>query len=266
MIIISSRHKFFQASKIGKQIRIKDVDLLDPRYQNCKDVDEKDLISRVTGKKIAILIHGYNNRFPGLCNTYHQIETQLKKYNLSYGTVIGFAWPGGKNIFSFWRAKKRANQLKDMQADLIYKITNSADSVDVIAHSLGCYLLLQFMKKSNMQGFNNIFLMGAAIENDKINKGLSLYRPTKNCKGVYVFRSEDDAVLRTFPAVTGCAALGYTGPMPKNETFDTVRVIDCSGLNDTIKHGSYKHRSEIYKFMFDYPGISSIPNKEVPVI
>lgn len=267
MIIISSRKNFYKAGIISNKIKIKEVNLVDPRPINRKKVTQEELIRQVEGKRVCVIVHGYNTHFNEMCHTYHQIESQIKTYNINYDVFIGFAWPGGKTPVSYFGAKQRANKLSTLKGEIFHDIVKSSTSVDTIAHSLGCVLFLKFIKKSNLKNLNNIYLMAAAAKNDKICEGNDLYPPTKHCKGCYVFRSEDDSVLRKyFPVVENLSpALGHSGPFDIDRIFETVRVINCSDLKEPIKHGSYKHRAEIYKFIFSNSDITKISAKEVRV-
>lgn len=266
MIIISSRKNFTEAGKISRTLVIRNVDLLDPRPANRLLVENKDLLEKVTGKKVAILVHGFNNAFEALCRTYYEIENRLMSFKIPYDEIIGYAWPGGETVLSYFAAKKRANELKKMEGNIFIEILKKAEHVDIIAHSLGCYLVLEFIKKANLHEINNVRLMAPAIQNIKICEDNDLYSSTKRCKGIWVFRSEDDKVLGNFfKAAEGRHALGFKGPADYNKIFKTVKVVNCSNLQDPIDHNSYKTRTEIYKFISNYPNVNLISLNEIPV-
>lgn len=266
MIIISARGNFTSPNRISKNLVAKSVDLLDPRPQNRNFMSEEDLIKVVKDKRIIFLVHGYNNSFEELCDTYHIIESRLNEFQIAYDTVIGFAWPGGSTALSFFAARQRAKKIRDMSGTLLRDIIiNNAKSVDFMAHSLGCYLLLEYIKKAGLYKINNIYLMAAAIKDYKICTNGALYSPTKKCSGLFVFRSEQDDALWLFGTL-GAPALGRTGPSDLQALYHTVRVVNCSNLPDPIKHGSYKRRAEIFNFINKYPTVSRIPSTEVPVV
>ena len=147
--IVSSRKKFHKAGDISKSDRIKIVNLTDPRPANNKSISNDKLLNIVNGKHVVILVHGYNNSFDEVCDAYLRITNQLNTNAVPHDKVIGYIWPGGTRKLSYLGAKRRARQLSRRISDLLNSLIGSASSVDIIAHSMGCFLSLETMKKSN---------------------------------------------------------------------------------------------------------------------
>ena len=239
MIIISSRHSFTQVQKSNRKLEAKEINLVDNRPANWTHLDHEQLVRSLAKKRVCLLVHGINNTFKDICSSYLIIETQLNSHKIKYDHIIGFIWPGGNSIVSFFGAKKRARELAKQNGTLLQSIFKSAASVDLIAHSLGAYLTLETIKKSGLKGIHNIYMMAPAIVDHQICRGEDLFTPTKKCAGLYVFRSEDDTVLRWTKPLIG-PALGYKGPRDIEAVNENVRVVNCSGLTDPIRHNSYR--------------------------
>lgn len=261
--IVSSRMKFYKAGVISKSEKTRLVNLSDPRPSNNKLISNGKLLNIVNGKHVVVLVHGYNNTFNEICDAYLRVTNQLNTNTVPHDEVIGYVWPGGNKKLGYLGAKQRARQLSRRISKLLNSLIGSASSVDIVAHSMGCFLFLESMKKSNKAKIRNIYLMASAVNNYGLSDGLHYSNAVSHCKGIYIFKSTDDSVLRrAFPiGEKGDKALGYTGPIPLNTVVDNALTVDCSGKQDPIEHGSYSRRTEIYEFMNNNQGPIASPNE-----
>lgn len=261
--IVSSRRKFYNAGEISKGDKIRLVNLADPRRRNNKLISNENLLRMINEKHVVILVHGYNNTFNEVCDAYLRITNQLNTSSVPHDQVIGYLWPGGDRKISYWTAKKRAQQLSGRIASLLSKLSNNASSVDIVAHSMGCFLSLATMKKSNLVKIRNIYLMAPAVGNYKLSDSAYFSKAVSRCKSAFIFKSRDDTVLRyAFPAgEKGDDALGYTGPVPYRTVVSNSLTIDCSDKPDPIDHGSYSRRTEIFEFMSNNQGPINTPGE-----
>ncbi len=261
--VISSRKGFYKAGEISRLDRIKLVNLVDPRPANNYFMSNQTFKEKIKNKHVVLLIHGYNNTFQRVCDAYLRITNQLRTNEVPFDVVVGYVWPGGSEKLYYWSAKKRAIQLSSRIGKLIREISEDAEQVDIIAHSLGCFLTLKALQTAHNSQIRNIYLMAAAVVNYKLSKGLPFANAIKKADTVFVFRSTDDDVLKiSFRfGEWGDAALGYTGPKPHNKVEDNVLTINCSNLPDTIEHGSYSRRTEIFKFITNHQAPKNTPTE-----
>ncbi|SET08179.1 Alpha/beta hydrolase of unknown function [Nitrosomonas marina] len=89
-------------------------------------------------KNTLILVHGYNNeQFEGY-DAYQIIENQIKKIIPGiYDYVINYSWPGGDQLLEWWQVKTRSNSIARVFRFLIEALAGTANSLDMMTHSLG---------------------------------------------------------------------------------------------------------------------------------
>lgn len=261
--VISSRKGFYKAGKISRIDRIKVINLVDPRPANNSTMSNQTFKSKIKNKHVVLLIHGYNNTFQRVCDAYLRITNQLITNKVPFDIVVGYVWPGGSEKLYYWSAKKRAMQLSSRIGKLIKEISKEAKQVDIIAHSLGCFLTLKALQTTHQSEIRNIYLMAAAIANYKLSKGLPFSNAVKRARTVFIFKSTDDDVLKiSFPiGEWGDAALGYSGPRPFDQVVKNALTINCSNLPDTIEHGSYSRRTEIFQFLSTHQSPENTPGE-----
>jgi len=110
MYLISAREGFWSDNKLAVRDAIREVDLVgeDPS----SPVDEPTFLSEINGKKVLVLVHGYNNEPEDVHRAYATIEGQVAKLvDGAYDLVVGYIWPGGDDPLDYFSAKKRANAL-----------------------------------------------------------------------------------------------------------------------------------------------------------
>lgn len=264
--IVSSRKRFYKAGEISKRDKVKLVNLVDPRRSANKAISMSDFEQGIKGKHVVILVHGYNNTFEKICDAYLRVNSQLITNKVPHHTVVGYIWPGGTKKLNYWPAKKRARQLSKRLGRLLTGISESASRVDIIAHSLGCFLTLNAMK-STTSSVRNIYLMAAAVGNYKLTTGLPFANAARKADTTFIFKSKDDDILKySFPfGEGGDDALGSTGPVPADKVVDNALIVDCSNIQDPIKHRSYSRRTEIFQFIRTNQAPDNTP-KEVKLL
>src|SRR5688572_11438320 len=114
MIIISCRKNFTDTVFFNKKDEIREGDLV---------ISQNELVEGVRGKRILILIHGYNNEMPAVLEAYGRVVEMMGLSHLlapdpgGYDMVLGYAWPGGWSSLSFplavIRADKAAKRFRD---------------------------------------------------------------------------------------------------------------------------------------------------------
>lgn len=274
MYIISTRANFINPDDNHKNAagivvpQIREADIRSGKIGN-KNIT--DLPARLAGKRVLILIHGYNNTWDNVRGAYNILSTNfrniLAKHTPSqYDEIVGFIWPGGDSALEYGKAKKRVKAHFESLANLILELVSEKTednkpriktTIDIMAHSLGCYLTLSaltfYMPTIGAQYIRNLFLMAAAVDDELIQYGEHFYRATQTCKTVYVFHSKQDTTLRVWYRLgdVGGAALGCSGPEDWSiieEHSPNVKVINCKRV--VKSHGDYKYNEQVFIYLF----------------
>lgn len=209
-----------------------------------ENVEESGPPPAVQGRsQITILIHGFNNTQQVARQHYENLFKNLEELvpGISVdpdGRFRGFHWPGDSNLgpISFISypveigdAVRSAESLTHFVRQL-YGPGNGIIQVDVVAHSLGCRLILEAMnalavgKESHRAVFRNVCLMAAAVPLYMVGEdaGRYLRNGAELSKRLLVLYSYHDAVLCfAFPLGQTLggegffpSALGRYGPPP----------------------------------------------------
>ncbi|GLS27385.1 alpha/beta hydrolase [Marinibactrum halimedae] len=252
MIIISARKSFDNADVLGAAHKIKEIDL-----SNDKEIrtieSEKKLISELSGKKVLILVHGYNNEQDEVYDAYSIIERKISKHlSTTYDAIIGYSWPGGDNRLDWWAAKSRANSVARQFRFLLEMIGEKAVAIDVMSHSLGARVVLKALKQSRKKPLlNHYYCTAPAVDDEVFEDDEEFSNTTHKVTGLFVFHSKRDSVLaRAYRVAEFDNALGLYGPEDRNyieENTDNVFVVNCK--KRIKKHGGYKGCNEMYRYM-----------------
>jgi len=255
MIVISTRKDFTDADHLCENRVIKEITLpvnvRDVEIPN-KSLSDNEFINKLTGEKILIIVHGYNNPFKKILKTYKKIIAEL---NNEYDHIIGFAWAGGNHINDYYRAKDKIDGVGDELKNIIDLLVNNSKIVDVMAHSLGNAVVFDAFKEENTIA-RNLFSFAAAVNNDSLNKDGLYNNVTNNVKDIFICYSKRDSVTGIIYKTANMdfthGTLGHELPLDLEyfvSEIDNVHFINCS--NVISKHGAYKNSSNIYSFVRD---------------
>src|SRR5918992_5906865 len=105
MFIVSCRKDFWSTTDFSGGLDIRDLDMTGDG--SGASVTSANFLQAITGKRVMVLVHGYNNDRLDVLDSYGTIERQMRQLNFlggasaPYEAVIGFAWPGGSVGVSF---------------------------------------------------------------------------------------------------------------------------------------------------------------------
>ncbi len=278
MLIVSSKKDLWENPSFKQHSFAKKENFLDFDVDSELAVDDtayakitkKSFKKRIKGKRVLLLIHGYNLDFLDVLASYstlHQnIQQELSHPELShYHEVIGYTWHVGKHDvddakFSYAKAKRNAKKASKRLHKLLQKTLKNATSIDVISHSLGSRVLLTALadhdKTSSKQTskkplIRNHFCVAAAVNNSCFQKGKHLRNATKQTEATWIFYSKNDASLQTKKLLAKSnSAMGLTGPKAKkNKLPKRTASIDCSSF--IYSHGAYKRVPIFYSCLGD---------------
>lgn len=171
--------------------------------------------SSLKSQRVLVLIHGFNSTTSDAIKHYEQVS---KDVGSSYDQIIYYLWPGGKygidkasfgeierNVTTYSGARERVvDKLKLRFKTFLLNLRGQTNSIDILAHSMGCRLTLAALSDLPLpapgQFVRYVYLMGAAVRNEDLELGHEYYGAGFQCKSIYVFFSRNDDVLETkFP-------------------------------------------------------------------
>jgi len=267
MIIISTRKKFVNPDRGIEDYAVKEYELNEEgKHLLINEFSKSDFYNEVTGNKILILVHGYNNDFEDALCTYKQIEDKLITNGNYYDHIIGFIWQGNDKPYEFVRAKHSVKKVGYELHLVLDKMISMGKQVDVMAHSLGNSVVFHSTKNKFTDGkVNNFYSIAAAVDNDSLNTEGKFYNALGNIDDIFIFYSKYDRVLRSSYKigdkihdsfdVDSDIALGLKLPEDL-EFFETkvnnVHFINCSNIvgdGNKSKHSKYKNSNLFFQFI-----------------
>ncbi len=265
MIIISSRKNFVDCNEVSLTHDIKNIDLVNPNPA-VPSIGINDFLAQIAGRRVLLLIHGYNNDFLDIVRSYRSIEAAATlNIKNQYDFVVGYTWAGGDDISDYPAAKRRAGSISSLFSPLLQSISaTTGGQLDVMAHSMGSRLAFLAIQNSNavVQIVRNLFTTAAAVDNESLESGQEYHHATKLCQKVYVFHSIHDFVLNGgYRAVDFDTALGLSGPEdPANiiKYGQNIKVVNCKHV--VKKHGNYKTCDQIYQYIQNE--LSGVPSPQ----
>ncbi|NGX30955.1 MAG: hypothetical protein K940chlam8_00311 [Chlamydiae bacterium] len=239
--------------------------------------------------RVLVVIHGFNVNENGFEEDFDNLVGRVKQFPAAsqYTHVVGILWPAEAHLVKYETAKENAqtlamdNSTYEFRATLI-KICECSQNrrngtVDVLAHSLGNYLLFKALKEQVAIScvmpisFRYIFSCAAAVNNDSVEEnkdstsiiGEKTYYSALQtlCTKIFVLFSREDSVLEFgYPVEEWHSALGYSGAKDPQNTPSTYTQIDCS---DCIHgHSEYWTSEDVYKILAKLVGLTHLPSKK----
>lgn len=253
MLIVSSRKGFNNPDKLNEEgHQFREIDLA--RDKEIRIIDTlEDFVTELAGKRILLLVHGYNNEQDEVYDAYSVIEAKTHEHlQAEYYLVIGYSWPGGDQGLEWWASKKRANAVARRFRFLIENLSANVQLLDVMSHSLGARVVLKALKQTTADKLIRNYLCTApAVDNEVLEKGEEFFSSVNKIEALYVFHSKRDGVLASaYRLAEFDNALGLYGPEDKqyiqNKTKN-IYVANCKKKVDS--HGAYKRSDAIYNYI-----------------
>ena len=262
MKLISARKDFWSNNELAVTDAIRDVDLVGEIPS--VPISESTFLTSLAGKKVLVLVHGYNNEPEDVHDAYAVLESYFARLvtgDTEYDQIVGYIWPGGDDPLDYGAAKKRANALARRFGIWLAKMQATRANIDVMGHSMGARVILKALKKIAEPAVRNTFLMAAAVDDESIQTDEEFYLSTQETENIFVFHSRHDGVLRHgYRFLEGDTALGLNGPEdpyemlsyfnPADPETPNVFVVNCK--NVIRKHGAYKRTVPIYTYLSAY--------------
>lgn len=211
---------------------------------------------KIKGKNILLLVHGYNNDPEEALSTYRLINIHLSSVKKGRGSkfydlIIGYLWPGDDSFLKYYDAKHHVSKLaKTMRSHLEF-LSDSAVTVDVLAHSMGNRLMLEALNSPfhmPKKIVHNFYSFAAAVDDKSVEVNEKYYLSTQNCEKLFVFYSKRDDVLKwCYSLAEWDPALGYEGAENPKKLPKNVELINYTDLIG--QHSQYFSVLPAYEFI-----------------
>lgn len=143
-----------------------------------------------------------------------------------YTRTLNVHWPSGNGMTEFMTAEKMAEQSAVYFFNLLQQLIAEEIQISIVAHSLGCRVVLQALQilatqnpsLSHLTPINQVVLWQAAIPNTALDNDAIFGRAHQNTKKIILLYSKKDTVLQTLYSTAKVnrlsfqKALGYCGP------------------------------------------------------
>lgn len=249
MIIISSRKNFSDPDKDNNKHTVKEVNLNNDTVIQDFETDDA-FINAIAGTRICLLVHGYNNEFFEVCDSYQLIEAKIEATRIPYNSILGYMWPGGDHGWEWWAAKSRANGTSRLLRQFLEKLKNNNVTVDIISHSLGARVVLKALKDANTSLVRNYYCMAGAVDNESLEINEEFSAALNNLEKIFVMHSARDEVLSlAYRTAEMDSPLGLYGPEDVNFAMTSVNIWIANCKQVVANHGGYKRSSQVFSYI-----------------
>ncbi len=250
MLMITSRAQRWSCTELSSQDEVLDCVLENPDPSVDQLLKPEAFLERIRGKRVLLLVHGYNNDEDDVCRAYGLIAQRVgAELAGAYDVVVGYTWPGGDLRVSYPAARHRAKACAPRLAARLGRVAAVASAVDLLCHSLGNFLALRALATmaSGKARFRFAWMTAAAVHDEALEPGEPFAAVPALFQGFCIYHSRRDRVLRlAFPLAEGDRALGLCGPENPEAVLHlpTVQVVNCKRV--VGDHGAYKRCPELY--------------------
>ena len=257
MFMVSCRKDFWSATEFSTGVEVRRIDLT---TGTGKVVPSSDFLAELAGRRVTVLVHGYNNEELDVIKSYATIDTQMRLLGFldgrtaAYEALVGFAWPGGAAGVSFPFARQRATEAAPRFARLLADLRSARATIDLNTHSLGAHVTFEALRDGAPHLVRNAWNFASAVDNESVEFDERYYQASRHCQRFFIFHSKNDPVLRVWYRIGDLfdfdTALGYSGPEDAAAIIKHsphVRVINCKEVVQS--HGGYRASGQVWAYM-----------------
>lgn len=255
--MVSCRTDFWSPTDFSAATDIRRIDL---ETGTGPAVSPNEFVQELLGKRIVVLVHGYNNDACDVIDSYRTIDAHMRLLGFldapqaPYDALLGFVWPGGALGVSFPFARQRATETATPFHTLLITLKAAGTTIDLNTHSLGAQVALEALRITETTLLRHSWNFASAIDNESIESGERYFEASRRCDRFYVFHSKNDAKLRFWYRVGDFfdfdTALGWSGPEDPGTIIATskhVRVVNCKDV--VLSHSAYRSSGEVWSYI-----------------
>jgi esterase/lipase superfamily enzyme len=252
MIIISSRRDFDDPDRLSRRGHtVREVDL--GSGVESHDLNLADSINAVAGKRLLVLVHGYNNEQQEVYDAYQIIEGRVaSQLPGSYEHIVGYAWPAADQATEWRQAKSRANAVARLFRFLLEQFQAAGIEIDLMTHSLGARVALKALKETTAADLvRNVYCMAGAVDNECLEAGEEFGAALAACQRLFVLHSARDGVLRfAYQVAEWDQPLGLNGPEDRDYISRSAKNVFVANCKKVVGyHGAYKRSGEVFGYI-----------------
>jgi len=227
------------------------------------------------GKKILIVVHGFNAEFSEVEEALYETSEKTKGV---YGAIIAFVYPSQQlrlsaPLSSYSTAKDVAQYAAiDLFPDLLNQVLSVAGQVDIVAHSLGTRLVMDSLssrKKPIYGQVTNLFLLGGVAPETSLSLCPGSHRRALPLAiQIYNIFSRRDLTVPIHTIISDEERIiGNPSPISDLCLSRNVTYVDATPVVDS--HRAFLTSEVVIKFIksaskdlckFDYPHIQLLPS------
>lgn len=210
-------------------------------------IRERLAASKEFKNQALIFVHGYNNGFDDAVYRTAQIAYDLK----FDGASFLYSWPSGSGLFGYTYDRESSQQAEQYLTEFLTMVLSEtgAESVNIIAHSMGNQPLLQVLrdiKRTNpgIARFNQIILAAPDVDRDAFTFLASQIKDVG--RGITMYASSNDVALNASRRFAGgvprAGDISADGPV----VVPGIDTIDISALSTdylALNHSTYAERT-----------------------
>ncbi|MCC4245896.1 alpha/beta hydrolase [Stappia indica] len=210
---------------------------------------ERQLAKRPKGKReVFVFVHGYNTRFP---EALYRM-TQLKHDSNMPSVPVLFTWASSGDVTGYLYDTNSATIARDsLERTLRALAASSADRINVLAHSMGNWVLTETVRQIRISGkplpAHKIGLMAMAAPDVDVDVFKAQLRRTGKPERPYVILiSRDDRALQASSLLAGGERLGAYGDEEELAKLGAV-VVDLTEVkgDDAVNHGKFAQLAQV---------------------
>jgi esterase/lipase superfamily enzyme len=255
MLVVSCRKDFWSPTDFSTTNEIRKIDLANGVGTV---VQPSAFLQEVAGRRVTVLVHGYNNEELDVVKSYGTIDSQMRMLGFldgagaPYDVLVGFVWPGGAVGVSFPFARQRASESASRFARVLTDLKSAGATIDLNTHSLGAHVAFEGLR--DVGSVRNAWNFASAVDNESVEFEERYFQSTRRCQRFYVFHSRNDSTLRVWYRIGDLpdfdTALGFSGPEDPAAIITHsphVRVVNCKDV--VASHGGYRSTGQVWAYM-----------------
>ncbi|MBD3276451.1 MAG: alpha/beta hydrolase [Candidatus Marinimicrobia bacterium] len=214
--------------------------------------DTDRFLNEISGSRVLLLIHGFNNRLQDALMNYWQTARQVNNHlRDQYDYIIGFTWPAGANRLDYFHARKNASAAGKHLRMWVELIQSRDCTIDGMGHSMAARVGVNALRIPLEKPIRNIISFAPAISRKIIHETETFKSLLGNCSSYYLFHSIHDHALKYgFRLVEWQNAVGYSGPDDRERIINEIKRIKVIDCQDVIHdHNDYAGSDEIFQFL-----------------